>query len=65
MESLLKEWFQVCFEGDLSSQRGRTRPLQEIRMTSTIREVGVIKANISLLMILFILKKVESKSNFT
>lgn len=40
MESLLKVWFKVYFEGELGSQRERSRSFLEIRMTWPINRSG-------------------------
>lgn len=40
MKCLLKVWFKECFEGELSSQRGRRRSLSEVRMTWAINRGG-------------------------
>lgn len=39
MECLLKVWFKVCFQRELSSQRGRRRS-SEVRMTWAINRGG-------------------------
>lgn len=65
MESLLKVGFIVFFEGGVSILRGNSTSLPEIRMTGTIKEVGVSKASTRLLKVLMIPKKFESKNNFT